>query len=368
MGFTTLREMATDFVKLECFDGGNFRRWQKMMHFLLATLNVVYVLNTPKSMENDKEILGNTRARQKWENDDYIWRGHILNGMSEGLFDTYLSSRELWDKLEMIGLSGLIPEPLDMFARIGVSSKHLNQLKTVCRVALTSQAGPSYGIQSERLRCRIGQSAAYSLANNMEGSKLHEAWRILHYSSSNSTKILKGLHFDFHGKSRREHRVIVAASPPTEVAVVATEPLTKEDLILYLASECKPKEKGRIGTEHEKFGFEFGTSRPIKYEQIAELLNGISQGFGSEKLIEDVNVIGLKQGKQTISLEPGGQFEFSGAPLETLHQTCSDVDLPLPVMATVAVFGLLLYRCSFCCDVAVAVASRSVVVIPVLGN
>ncbi|KAL3523460.1 hypothetical protein ACH5RR_016294 [Cinchona calisaya] len=103
MGFTTLRKMATDFVKLEHFDGGNFRRWQKKMHFFLATLNVVYVFNTPKPMENDEETLANTRTRQKWENDDYICRRHILNDMSKGLFDTnqnVSSSRELWDKLE----------------------------------------------------------------------------------------------------------------------------------------------------------------------------------------------------------------------------------------------------------------------------
>ncbi|KAL3507528.1 hypothetical protein ACH5RR_032910 [Cinchona calisaya] len=88
----------------ERFDGGNFQKWQKKMHFLLATLNVVYVLNTPQPMENDEETLANNRARQKWENDDYICRGHILNGMSEGLFNTYQnvpSSRELWDKLEV---------------------------------------------------------------------------------------------------------------------------------------------------------------------------------------------------------------------------------------------------------------------------
>ncbi|KAL3513934.1 hypothetical protein ACH5RR_026651 [Cinchona calisaya] len=73
------------------------------MHFLLTTLNVVYVLNTPKPMKNDEETLANTHARQKWENDDYICRGQILNGMSKGLFDTYQnvpSSRALWNKLE----------------------------------------------------------------------------------------------------------------------------------------------------------------------------------------------------------------------------------------------------------------------------
>lgn len=51
----------------------------------------------------------------------------------------------------------------------------------------------------------------------------------------------------------------------------------------------------RIGTEHEKFGFEFGTLRPIKYEQIAELLNGIAERFDWEKVMEGDNIIGLKQ-------------------------------------------------------------------------
>lgn len=51
----------------------------------------------------------------------------------------------------------------------------------------------------------------------------------------------------------------------------------------------------RIGTEHEKFGFEFGTLRPMKYEQIAELLHGIAERFDWDKIIEDDNIIGLKQ-------------------------------------------------------------------------
>lgn len=53
----------------------------------------------------------------------------------------------------------------------------------------------------------------------------------------------------------------------------------------------------RIGTEHEKFGFEFGTLRPVKYEQIAELLIGISERFDWEKVMEGDNIIGLKQVK-----------------------------------------------------------------------
>ncbi|KAJ4880822.1 hypothetical protein Rs2_37877 [Raphanus sativus] len=118
------------------------------------------------------------------------------------------------------------------------------------------------------------------------------------------------------GRTKRGHQLIVAASPPTEESGVAAEPLTREDLIAYLASGCKSKDNWRIGTEHEKFGFEL-----CKYDQIAELLNSIAEIFEWEKVMEGDKIIGLKQGKQSISLEPGGQFELSGAPLETLHQT-----------------------------------------------
>ncbi|XP_047095040.1 glutamate--cysteine ligase B, chloroplastic-like [Lolium rigidum] len=118
----------------------------------------------------------------------------------------------------------------------------------------------------------------------------------------------------------------VAASPPTEEVAQMTEPLTKDDLVAYLASGCKPKENWRIGTEHEKFGFDVETLRPITYDQISGILNGLAERFEWDKIMEEGHVIGLKQGKQNISLEPGGQFELSGAPLETLHQTCAEVN------------------------------------------
>ncbi|WOH00675.1 hypothetical protein DCAR_0520048 [Daucus carota subsp. sativus] len=73
------------------------------MHFLLTTLKVVYVLSTPVPEEIENETIEQTSQRCKWENDDYICRGHILNGMSDSLFDVYQnveSAKELWDSLE----------------------------------------------------------------------------------------------------------------------------------------------------------------------------------------------------------------------------------------------------------------------------
>ncbi|GJV64833.1 zinc finger, CCHC-type containing protein [Tanacetum coccineum] len=77
--------------------------WQKKMHFLLTTLKVVYVLSTPSPVWSENETLETTRKRMKWENDDYICRGHILNGMSDSLFDIYQnaeSAKALRESLE----------------------------------------------------------------------------------------------------------------------------------------------------------------------------------------------------------------------------------------------------------------------------
>ncbi|XP_039140459.1 uncharacterized protein LOC120277669 [Dioscorea cayenensis subsp. rotundata] len=73
------------------------------MKFLLITLKVAYVLTTSKPEEIEGETVAEIRERQKWENDDFICIGHILNGLSDALFDVYqdsISAKELWEKLE----------------------------------------------------------------------------------------------------------------------------------------------------------------------------------------------------------------------------------------------------------------------------
>ncbi|GKC91684.1 zinc finger, CCHC-type containing protein [Tanacetum coccineum] len=103
MAGNTVKEMTTNFGKLDKFEGHDFRRWQKKMHFLLTTLKVVYVLTTPMPELLEDATVEAIRIRAKWENDDYICRGHILNGMSDSLFDVYTnveSAKELWDSLE----------------------------------------------------------------------------------------------------------------------------------------------------------------------------------------------------------------------------------------------------------------------------
>ncbi|MEX2617116.1 MAG: glutamate--cysteine ligase [Alphaproteobacteria bacterium] len=102
----------------------------------------------------------------------------------------------------------------------------------------------------------------------------------------------------------------------------------KAELVADLESGNKPPEAWRIGTEHEKFVFDLKTLRPLPYDGrpgIGALLNGLER-YGWDPVREGGNTIALKRSDgSSISLEPGGQFELSGAPLETLHQTCAEV-------------------------------------------
>nr|GFA17484.1 zinc finger, CCHC-type [Tanacetum cinerariifolium] len=72
--------MALNFAKLDKFEGVDFRRWQKKMHFLLSSMSVVYVLTTPMPANGgDNPIVEQVKKRVKWDNDDYVYRGLILN-------------------------------------------------------------------------------------------------------------------------------------------------------------------------------------------------------------------------------------------------------------------------------------------------
>ncbi len=113
------------------------------------------------------------------------------------------------------------------------------------------------------------------------------------------------------------------------------------DLTEYLAEGNKPKDRFRIGTEHEKFAFFKADNSPVPYfgeASISALLNGMAQKSGWEPIIDAGNIIGLAEhsGQGAISLEPGGQFELSGAPLENLHQTCKESNRHLADLREIA--------------------------------
>jgi glutamate--cysteine ligase len=116
-------------------------------------------------------------------------------------------------------------------------------------------------------------------------------------------------------------------------------PITdKRQLVEYLAAGCKPRRDWRIGTEHEKFVFRLSDHSPVPYDGpdgIRALLQGLMR-YGWKPIHDADTIIGLSDSSGgAISLEPGGQFELSGAPIETLHQTCKEVTEHLTQMRAV---------------------------------
>jgi glutamate--cysteine ligase len=120
-------------------------------------------------------------------------------------------------------------------------------------------------------------------------------------------------------------------------------PLTFEDLVGWFAEGCKPTSQFRVGAEHEKFVFQLGSDEPVPYDGpsgIRALMEGMMRygwsptwergAAGGEVLI------GLNRGMANISLEPGGQFELSGAPLHTMHDICEETGEHLTEAKTVA--------------------------------
>jgi len=116
---------------------------------------------------------------------------------------------------------------------------------------------------------------------------------------------------------------------------------TREELVAWFEAGSKPKSQFRIGTEHEKFVFMVESHNPVPYDgrrSIRALLEGMQHLLGWEPILENGNVIGLFDvtGGGAISLEPGGQFELSGAPVETVHQTSSELMAHLAQVKEVA--------------------------------
>ncbi|GKA60723.1 zinc finger, CCHC-type containing protein [Tanacetum coccineum] len=76
---SAMKHMVANISKLDKFEGVDFRRWQKNMHFLLSTMSVVYVLTTPRPEDGENAIVKQIWKKSKWENDDYVCRNIILN-------------------------------------------------------------------------------------------------------------------------------------------------------------------------------------------------------------------------------------------------------------------------------------------------
>ena len=116
---------------------------------------------------------------------------------------------------------------------------------------------------------------------------------------------------------------------------------SRDELVAWFDKGPKPPADFRIGTEHEKFGFYAADRSPVPYEGahgIRAVLDGLAARTGWEPILEGERPIGLfdPHGMGAISLEPGGQFELSGAPVQTLHETDAETAAHLEAVKAVA--------------------------------
>jgi len=116
-------------------------------------------------------------------------------------------------------------------------------------------------------------------------------------------------------------------------------PITdSRQLVEYFENACKPPSRWRVGTEHEKFVFDRDTLRPLPFDgdqSISSFLDKLTR-FGWQPMHEDGRVVALEMGACHITLEPGGQLELAGAPLDTIHEACDEVHTHLAQVKAVA--------------------------------
>ncbi|MEO5596322.1 MAG: glutamate--cysteine ligase [Lysobacteraceae bacterium] len=125
-------------------------------------------------------------------------------------------------------------------------------------------------------------------------------------------------------------------SSPSSARVETIE--HRQQLVDYLASGCKPPSEWRVGTEHEKFGFHLDDLRPPTWDGeigIRAMLQGLTR-FGWRPVEEHGKLIALLRDGASVTLEPAGQLELSGAPLETIHDTCCETTQHLEEVKAVA--------------------------------
>ncbi|KQS02106.1 glutamate--cysteine ligase [Sphingomonas sp. Leaf357] len=116
---------------------------------------------------------------------------------------------------------------------------------------------------------------------------------------------------------------MTTSTPPKKISPTIE---SRDQLIASFARGEKPAAEWRIGTEHEKFVYALSDHHAPSYDEpggIRDLLTAL-EAYGWTPVIEGGNVIALSGADGSVSLEPAGQFELSGAPLENLHQTCAE--------------------------------------------
>nr|XP_043636032.1 uncharacterized protein LOC122607168 [Erigeron canadensis] len=151
------KDMMKPFEKLDKFSGQDIRRWQKMMHFYLTNLKLVYVLSTPCLEAVENETLEQTRARSKWENSDYICHGHILND-TRPVMEQYHELQRMLGQLALYGM------------KMDESISSIRDMEKASVGGTKTMVGSSVNMMEEGETFKAGKGKRKSQGNNNKGS------------------------------------------------------------------------------------------------------------------------------------------------------------------------------------------------------
>lgn len=114
--------------------------------------------------------------------------------------------------------------------------------------------------------------------------------------------------------------------------------LQKSQLIEFFARQCKPQDQWKIGIEFERFAYDKKKLKPLPYSgrtSTTTFLQELAKKYNWQPVMEGQNIIALKRDQQSITLEPGGAIELSGAPLPSVHHCCKSVNIHMQETADI---------------------------------